>query len=315
MEKTFLTILGRKFNRIFYIDLNRDYKNSILLVGSGRSGTTWLSDIINYRNEYRYIFEPCHPQKVAAAKTFGNRKYIRKDDKNPQYFEAANKIFSGEIRNFWADNFNAKYIANKRLIKTIRMPLMVHWIYENFPSMPIICLVRHPIPTALSAVKFNLFVRLEDFLSQEELVSDYLLPFMEPIKKAIHGDEFEKHLYAWCIENYVMLKQINDINIHLIFYEELCIEPETEIKKIFNYLGKEFDDKVLELISRPSTVSRGWSAVKKGTDLLHGWRKEVERRQMDKAIEILKLFGLEKLYCEDSMPKKDFFVQHSMLKA
>jgi hypothetical protein len=45
-------------------DLNNDFRNTIFLAGTGRSGTTWLSNIINYKNEYRYMFEPFQSKKV-----------------------------------------------------------------------------------------------------------------------------------------------------------------------------------------------------------------------------------------------------------
>ena len=47
----------------FYIDAH-NIKHTILIAGTGRSGTTWLSDTINYKNQFRYIFEPLHSNKV-----------------------------------------------------------------------------------------------------------------------------------------------------------------------------------------------------------------------------------------------------------
>ncbi len=296
MGKDLFTILKRRINRIFYLDLNKDYKNSILLVGTGRSGTTWLSDIINYKNEYRYMFEPFHPAKVRLAKVFGNRKYLNENNNEPKYLEAAKKIFSGDIRNFWIDNFNTTHIANKRLIKDIRVSLMLRWIHKNFPLMPIICLIRHPIPTALSHIKFNLKADLDVFLNQEDLISDYLLPFHKSIKSSMSANDFEKHIFFWCIENYVLLKQIEDTDIQLVFYEDLCTKPEEEIKKIFSYLDKEFNDEVLKVALRSSSLSRDWSAVNKGADLINSWKKEVTNDQINKANEIFKIFRLEKVY-------------------
>ena len=47
---------------IFHIDLNYSPSNTVLIAGSGRSGTTWLSEILNYNNDYRSIFEPFYPR-------------------------------------------------------------------------------------------------------------------------------------------------------------------------------------------------------------------------------------------------------------
>ena len=54
-----------------YVDLEKgDHRSSVFLAGSGRSGTTWLSEIINHRRGYRYVFEPFNPREVGL---FGHR--------------------------------------------------------------------------------------------------------------------------------------------------------------------------------------------------------------------------------------------------
>ena len=39
------------------LDWNGDLGRTVFLAGTARSGTTWLSELINHRNDYRYIFE------------------------------------------------------------------------------------------------------------------------------------------------------------------------------------------------------------------------------------------------------------------
>ena len=36
--------------RRYYLDLSSDYRDSLVLAGTGRSGTTWISEVINYHN-------------------------------------------------------------------------------------------------------------------------------------------------------------------------------------------------------------------------------------------------------------------------
>ena len=37
----------------FYVDLGHDHRDSVFLAGSGRAGTTWVTELINYRGAYR----------------------------------------------------------------------------------------------------------------------------------------------------------------------------------------------------------------------------------------------------------------------
>ena len=53
VDKAVRSTLGQ-----IHFEDNHDYRNTIVLAGSGRGGTTWIAEIINYANEYRFIFEP-----------------------------------------------------------------------------------------------------------------------------------------------------------------------------------------------------------------------------------------------------------------
>lgn len=295
-----LTKIKRRITRPLYIDLDQDYRNSIFLAGCGRSGTTWISNIINYKNEYRYIFEPFHPQKVDISNKFGNRKYLRAENIDREFIETAEVILTGKIRNFWTDNFNARLFCDKRLIKEIRANLFLKWMHTNFPGMPIILLIRHPYATAVSHFNFNLKVELKDFLLQDELMDDFLNPFKNEIERACQASEFEKHIFIWCIENYVPLRQFKRNEIHVAFYENFCVEPRKEIERLFSYLGGKFDEKVLVKLKRPAPLARNWSAILKGTSLTDSWREHLTTEQIKRAKEIVKLFGLDVIYPDET---------------
>lgn len=76
----------------------QDYKKTVLLTGTGRSGTTWLGDMINYANAYRSMFEPFHARKIDLVKHFNNRQYLRPDNTAAEFLEPAPRILSGAVR-------------------------------------------------------------------------------------------------------------------------------------------------------------------------------------------------------------------------
>jgi hypothetical protein len=301
--------LRSRLHSRFYADLNRDHKNFIFLAGSARSGTTWVSDIINYNNEYRYMFEPFHPGKVQICKNFEPKQYLRPEDRREETLIPARTILSGGIRSEWTDFLNLRFISWRRLIKDIRANLMLGWIRTNFPGMPIILLLRHPCAVASS--KTHLRHRksplprgwrpnLDDFLSQSDLVVDFLEPFEEEMRSA--KDDFERDVFSWCVENYVPLKQFGPGEIYVIFYEGLCEDPNDELRRLGAFLGRDFDNSVFEKIDRPSRLSRPKSAILSGESLVANWRKHVTDAQLERAVEILRLFGLDKIYSEEPLP-------------
>ncbi len=295
---------GRKLARQAFegglADCGVDPGSTVLLVGSGRSGTTWLAEIINYRNEYRYMFEPFRRERVPMCRDFKPLQYLRPDNRDPALLQVAETILSGRIRNRWVDRHNKRLVSRRRLIKEIRTNLMLKWIHTNFPGVPIIFLLRHPCAVAYSRVLGEWDIHLEDCLSQKELVDDWLYPFKNTMEAA--RDAFDKQIFLWCIENYVPLQQFRSGEMQLVFYEHLCVDPVSEIKRLFAFLGKRFDDRVIAFSKDASPQTHSQSAILLGESLVDNWRRHVESNQLRKAVDILRLFGLDAVYSDESMP-------------
>jgi hypothetical protein len=279
------------------VDLGRgDHRNSVFLAGSGRSGTTWLSEVINYNGGYRYVFEPFNPARVGAFARFGSKQYLRPDDTREAFLGPARLALSGALRDPWTDRFNARFVARRRLIKDIRANLLLGWMRANFPGMPIVLLLRHPCAVVASRLALGWRDNLDETMAQEDLVKDHLLPVEAEIRAA--GDDFERHLFLWCIDNYVPLRQFAPGEIHLAFYEDLLENPRDGLRSLFGFLGEDLDDRVYERLGRPSPLSRR-GAPPPSVD---GWRARVGAGQLGRAREILALFGLDRVYGGNPMP-------------
>jgi hypothetical protein len=281
-----------------YVDLGGDHRDSVFLAGSGRAGTTWVSEIINYRGEYRYVFEPFHPGKVDAFKNFRSKQYLRPDDRREEYLGPARKVLTGGLRSRWTDRFHRKFVARRRLIKDIRANLLLGWMRANFPGMPIILLLRHPCAVVASRLALGWKDNLYETMEQGELVEDFLRPMEREIRDA--RDAFERHLFLWCIENYVPLRQFAPGEIHLAFYENFLVHPDEEIDRLFSFLGKDFDGRVYATLKRASPLSRKDAGSE--TTSVDAWRRRISDAQLERATEIQGLFGLQHLYGEGTMP-------------
>jgi Sulfotransferase family len=281
-----------------YVDLGQDHRDSVFLAGSGRAGTSWVSEIINYRGEYRYVFEPFHPGKVDVCKNFRSKQYLRPDDRREEYLEPARKVLTGALRSRWTDRFHRRFVARRRLIKDIRANLLLGWMRANFPGMPIILLLRHPCAVVASRLALGWKDNLSETMGQEELVEDFLRPMEPEIRGA--RDAFERHLFLWCIENYVPLRQFAPGEIHLAFYENFLARPEDEIRRLFSFLGRDFDERVYQTLNRPSPLSRKGDGP--GVPSVDSWRRHVTGARLERTVEVLGLFGLDRVYGEGAMP-------------
>jgi hypothetical protein len=290
-------------------DFDGDYRRSVLLAGSGRSGTSWVPDVLNHDNRYRYIYEPFHSIHVPIARDWLPRQYMRPDDTDPQRFAVAETIFSGRLRNGYADAYNRCIIVKQRLIKDTRLQLALKWVHTRFPEMPLIYLMRHPCAVVNSRMQLQRNSDLQKhFLSQPLLMADHLAKFRDAMLAA--ADDFERHVYIWCIENYVPFRQLAAGDVHLVFYEHVCTDPRAELERLRAFVGLPFDERALDRVDKPSIQARklhggGTSAIVTGANLVDSWRKYVPPERVRKTIEILKTFGLDAIYGGDSMPDAD----------
>ena len=218
--------------------MNHHTSNTILLAGSGRSGTTWVAETIIADRSRRFIFEPFKQTHTKKWKKYSYIQYLRRDDDDPNTLQIARKILSGKIHNDWIDQFNESIFTRKRLVKEVTANLMLAWIRENFPEIPIIFIIRHPLAVTASKLelKWDPSIWLESIRQQPQLIEDFLEPLMPEIEKHA-ADPFAIHLITWCIENHVPFKQLRPEEYCLIKYENLLFGGTQEIKKIFDYLN------------------------------------------------------------------------------
>jgi len=157
-------------------------------------------------------------------------------------------------------------------------------------------LLRHPCAVVASRLALGWKDNLDETMEQEELVEDFLLPVESEIRAA--RDDFERHLFLWCIDNLVPLRQFARGEIHLAFYENLLKNPEDELQSLFGFLGEDIDEQVYNGLGRPSSLSRKDAPVPS----VDGWCRHVDASRVERAGEILALFGLDGIYGRGPMP-------------
>ena len=109
-----LTALTRAF-----IDYG-SHRKAVLLAGSGRSGTTWIAQLISSRGGWRLMFEPFHSRQIDLLSDWNYRQYLRPGDRDDRFVEPAARILTGKLRHPWVDRFNPSLLARRRLVKEIR---------------------------------------------------------------------------------------------------------------------------------------------------------------------------------------------------
>jgi hypothetical protein len=162
----------------------------VFLLGSGRSGTTWLMDTLARANRLWTVFEPLNPLANPKASPYANR-FHAKENPLPELKAILDEGVYGRRRNAWtgyrfyADDLKyswrrglgaplayhyqmcARYgkvfdreVAlfrgrnNRAIVKFIRANLLIGWLQANY-NCHILYMVRHPAAVIRSRMKLN----------------------------------------------------------------------------------------------------------------------------------------------------------------
>ncbi len=287
-----------------------EYEETVWLIGDGRSGTTWVSDLINHGRRYREMFEPFHPMAIDAMRFLRPHQYMRPDERHEQFEKVAADVFSGRFMHPRVDAASRAFFCRKLLIKDIFANLFAYWASRRFPELKIVLLIRNPFAVALSKSRKKDWLWVDDpmiLLQQQALFEDYLQPFEDLIAEtAGNGDYILRQILIWSILHHVPLRQFGENRLHIVFYEEMFADPNRELSSLLAFLSDQEESPAVELdkrtIGRLSRFSGRESTLATGKSPVTSWKSELSSRQIDAGLTILHAFGLDGLYDENSMP-------------
>ncbi|MBV9100439.1 MAG: sulfotransferase domain-containing protein [Candidatus Dormibacteraeota bacterium] len=304
LQRAQRTVWGRVF-----VDRGGDQRDTVWVVGGGKSGTTWIAEFINHRNDHRYMFEPLTPPYVPEFAHFRRGQYLRPAQADPRFADPMRALLTGRLRNRWADHLNCAPVAERRLIKDVHANLLLRWAYDNLPGVRIVMVIRHPLAVIVSRMDTAPVVPFHEFdpeparfLEQQDLVDDFLAPHVHGIAAA--STLVEQHAYWWCIENVVPLRQFRPGEIHIVCYEHLRWNPEREVQRLAAYLGTDLSSAQTKL-RRPSRTAGYGGSLSRGVDPGTAWTKRVDSSEVRAAMRIVSAFGLDELYGDDPRPRVD----------
>jgi hypothetical protein len=289
--------------RRLYRDDDPALDRAVLIAGSGRSGTTWLADLLQTELHARILFEPFHSRLVDEFRRYRYFQYLRPDDPEPELEAFCHRLFSGAIRHPWIDREVQILRPRARVVKAIRANLFLAWLRRRFPEVPLVWVIRHPCAVVLSRLELGWDTDrdLTPLLDQPALVADFLGDHMPVIERARFPEE--KHALLWCIHNLVPRHQLESESYHRVFYEDLLRSPEREVPRLFAAIGRTHGEGVFDRLRQPSTTSSRDSAVIHGGDSLARWQQTLAADQIARILDVVSAFGLDAWYGDGPSPR------------
>jgi hypothetical protein len=297
-----------------FFERNRDPSHAALVLGSGRSGTTWLAEAIARQHRGRLLFEPFHPQ----LGTMGGdgRLFLDPAEHPPSFERSARRVLSGRVRGPYIDGVRLARLPRGRVVKDVHASNLLPWLRANYPEVPAVYVVRHPIAASLSRLHSDVFYGLGDYLAtpagredaERSPVSSWL-PLYDGYRK--HPEPLVRLVAEWGVENAYPLGQRDDPGVALTFYEVAVQDPVAELARLGELCGKALgparvSPQIGEL-RRPSAMDWRRTAAeanRSGDWVRHlgRWTSEVPEPVVGECLQVLSEFGLDWLYGDNPMP-------------
>lgn len=233
----------------------RNYNKHIIIVGSARSGTSWISEVIARQFRYRMLFEPEHEFNTKKGKLLCDR-WIKNKEEAPEAHQYLKKVFSNRVDSDWIGQISNRrlkmhlwpLIPKKYIIKFVRTNLSAKYINETY-KIPLVHVIRDPYDVLASQqrVQFAWLYNLEHFKSQPELVKLVMEKFNFDLLDMKGFSSLEILTVRWCLENVLPLQIFepycykhkilkhedlrNDIQVFLDLCKEFDLVPMANIEK------------------------------------------------------------------------------------
>lgn len=302
LKEAVKSLVARYLNRH-----ERGGKDDILILSSPRSGSTWLMELLHAEPGMKYIDEPLGKiildyNEFLPIRTRWNYLSLtpREEEVLEAYFRRDMEISHFGPRDVFSTDYD--FFSDRRVLKVIRANALIEWFRDTF-DFRIVYLIRHPVPQGLSCIKRGHVRRVDEFLARRDFVEEHLtkqqLDFALQVSR--DGTDLERFVCQWCLENIVPLKSIEELEAVLrVSYEELVIRPEAVFERLGSVLGVSNIGRMMDKVQTPSktTDSSSENTVQRikrhdSDYLITKWREKVSQREINRAFQILDVFGID----------------------
>tara|TARA_R110002153_G_scaffold44312_4_gene124880 strand:+ start:4513 stop:5505 length:993 start_codon:yes stop_codon:yes gene_type:complete len=278
----------------------------IALIGSRRSGSTLLMQVIAHHKGMKSVDQPFAPPTATSAqmKALGHPPggmFIAPSEEDHEKLKAyiramqAGDLHVQEPWRFWRKDFHFR--SDRLVLKTTNASYLAEVLAEM--GLTNVLYFRHPIPQSLSCARNKWGDKLALFARHEPFVHRVLNTQQRNLLTSLiyDGAELDRYVLGWCLEN-MPLFAAHAAGTPTVFYEDLVKDPDTVLQKLAQVCDIHVSDAMRAMVGRASVSVRNLSdpaataAIQSGdTDALIGrWRQHVTDADLARVQGILDLF-------------------------
>jgi hypothetical protein len=285
------------------------FEDKLLVIGEGRSGTTWLANLLNFDHHYRMLFEPFQAENFRPPIAYKSEYPFPDSDGNDAVDRHIQKVIRGNFISGHANVQFPKALYRGLLIKDISAQLIIDQLCDSAPGMRRTMIIRHPFAVAESKSKtFSWPTDPSTFVSHDNPRRDEIEGQRDIIDKvAATGDPILIQILLWCLSTRFALSSRSISSFSLVFYEDLITHPKQELRRLFADLDllaryNENQQLIEDQLGHRSHVTFRNNAIENSRKQHAAWHNQWQPRTIDAGLQILEEFGFQNVYSDDFSP-------------
>ena len=291
------------------------YEPVVWLIGEGRSGTTWVANLINVDGRSRELFEPVHPRYNPAFAHLPYHAYRAPDANDPELEAKLRQVMTGRMTHWWIDKTNRRLIYRGLIVKDIYASLLAAWAVARLPWVRPIVLIRHPFAVAhskratMERQRFRWPDNIAVLTGQADLMHDHLAPFQTVLEEAQARDDFIIcQIALWAAIHHVLFRQFSPDAVRVVFYEDVLTAPAAAMAPLAAFLD---DARLAQApdttrLHRRRVVSSAEEVMVQRQGGPPSWERHLSAAQLEHGRTILQAFGLDGLYDAGGQPVRQW---------
>jgi hypothetical protein len=292
---------ARELANAVFIDRSGPAQTTVLY-SSGRSGSTWLSEILGSVPRTRLIFEPFHPHRGLAELADYRYRYIEPGRDVPVLEAVYDAILNGKRATPWTEHLNSPttMIYKRRLVKLVRANLLFPWLVNRYPDQKHVLLLRHPAAVVLSQVRNGWNLSSARIRDQADLRQSPAISALGRFGWPTSG--FLSNLVFWAAENRVAIDRALESDTMIVFYEHICLSPAEVLDELSRFLGLTLPTGALRRLDKVSWSSSADIGSMTVTEKISRWKGDLSEEQSSQVAEVLETCGLHEFYSLEPKP-------------
>jgi hypothetical protein len=269
-----------------------DVADTVTVLGSRRSGTTWVQGMISAGDGICAIFEPLGSTAVIDGIGLGPEPAIPIGGSAPTLKAHLELAMRGGTVTRWSMKLTdvpELLTARRFVLKHVQLNHSAWWLEQTFPRSDFVVVVRHPCAVVQSMLSVSWRRKSAAAMWAATSTTQAAL-----IRELLDGRDSEaaRHAAAWAVEVRSLLRDTDPSRTPLIAYESAVADPASVLGGLMESTGlprsADFDRRVGEL----SVMARERSVGRSPDVLVSGWIDQIAPSLRDEVLAVVADAGL-----------------------